>query len=84
MSFGTMIRCKNWEEEPEICQPDCGVLVTREQADGFHWVTVMLDRNPEWFVMLRSCPEHGRHMDPYCSLTCFTRYHARHEHHDAP
>jgi hypothetical protein len=74
------IRCRNWEAEPEICHLDCGIDVTEEEANSTAWVSIVLATSPEWFVVLRTCPEHGRHMDPYCSLGCFTRHHQRHPH----
>ena len=80
MDEAVIIRCRNWEEEPEICHEDCGIDVALSEVQSGRWVTTVLDLEPEWFVVFRSCPEHGRHTDPYCSLTCFTRYHARHEH----
>lgn len=73
------VRCRNWEYEPGICGETCGVDVTAAQADSTEWINAVLD-TPEWFVVLRSCPEHGRHADPYCSLQCFERFHARHAH----
>ena len=76
----TVIRCKNYEDEPEVCHLDCGVPVTSRDVDSGAWIDVVLDTHPEWFLMLRSCSEHGRHIDPYCSVTCFERYHSRHEH----
>lgn len=75
-----MVRCKNWEDEPDVCHLDCGVPVTLGEWEDGDWIDIILDSNPEWFVMLRSCPEHGRHVDPYCSITCFERLHNRHEH----
>lgn len=77
-----VVRCKNFEDEPGICGETCGVEVTRDEASTIEWVNVVLDTSPEWFVVLRSCSEHGRHLDPYCSVVCFTSYHEQHEHAD--
>ena len=77
-----IIRCRNWEEEREICHPDCGIEVPVMALRSAAWMELVLEQGPEWFIMFRSCsvPEHRRHFDPYCSITCFERYHARHEH----
>ena len=79
-----VIRCKNWEQEPDICGETCGIEVPLAALRTNSWVNIVLDERPEWFINLRACSEHGRHADPYCSLNCFTRYHTRHDHpHDA-
>lgn len=74
------IRCRNWEEEPDICEYDCGIDVSPEEATSSRWIRLVMDLKPEWFIVLRSCPEHDIHWDPYCSIHCFERVHSRHEH----
>lgn len=73
---GEIVRCRNWEDEPEICGQTCGVPLGEDEVD---WIDAVLNDH-EWFIVLRHCVEHERHADPFCSLACFMRYHARHEH----
>ena len=77
----TVVRCKNWLDEPEICGEYCGVAIAHDDELGSDWWDALLTERPEWLVVIRACPEHDRHIDPYCSLICFTRLHSRHEHH---
>lgn len=74
------IRCKNYELDPAMCGETCGVELPLAAFRDGRWITLLLEEAPEWFVMLRSCTEHGRHADPYCSVGCFQSYHASHEH----
>ena len=75
-----VIRCRNHADDPETCGESCGVPVTFDEAQGTAWITAILEGYPEWFIVLRSCPEHGRHADPFCCVSCFESFHARHEH----
>jgi hypothetical protein len=74
------VRCRNFEVDPEICGLTCGVPVSLNDMNGTGWINRVLDYGEgEWFVVLRSCQEHGRHADPYCSLSCFESFHQAHE-----
>lgn len=75
-----IIRCRNWENDPDVCGEDCGVVVEDADLAGVVWIRKVIETAPEWFVTIRSCVEHGHHYDPYCSLGCFIADHASHAH----
>lgn len=77
-----MIRCRNWEHDPDTCGQSCGVPVPEFLLEHGLWIDYILDFAPEWFIMVRACRKHGRHLDPYCSVACFSTFNGRHAHAD--
>jgi hypothetical protein len=68
------IRCANHAAEPKLCGADCGVAVRRAALNGGSWVRAVCEAG--WFVTIHGHGDH-RHVTPFCSVTCFSRWAAR-------